>query len=608
MKHEILTTGNSGPRTKSALAWCLPAALLGIALQVQAADLSSKTIIDDPTAGGVIRVALPLVEMEGYNDVLSSNPSTFTGININEFLGADTFYDAGYTGSGSVVANVEAGHIWDGHETLGHVTTQIDAGLASPNGDYDLHATWVGGLIGGRLGGAAQGEWQRGIAYGADLWSGAIATAWTPPAYSLGFSFTAASVAIPYNTVFASGVAGRTADVVNSSWGFSDPTGYNSYAGMVDALVNQNPTTTMVASAGNSGPDANTVGGIAAGHNVIAVAALGPGNTYDAVTSFSSRGPSPYRDVNGEIAGVRATVDIAAPGENLTGTFYGGTTGGNTGGTAYPGANLYYPDIAGTSFAAPIVAGGAALLTDAAYTAFPANPSARDNRVVKAVLLNSADKIAGWDNGQALNGGVVETFQSLDLNVGAGRMNLAQAYTQFLLGTADVSGMVGGTVQSVGWDYAEVSEGSPTDYVIDTALAAGSQFTATLTWNRDRTYNFNETTGGSVTDDSFDDLDLEIWTVVGGLFDSLVAISQSTYNNVEHLSFSLPATGEYGIRVTWAQEIFDSVPGGDVNTEQFGLAWYGVAVPEPAASAMLAGAALVLFGIVRRRRSVRQSV
>src|SRR5689334_18859799 len=91
-----------------------------------------------------------------------ANPP-FTGININSFIGADAFYSNGYTGTRTIVATLEAGHIWNGHETLGHVTTFIDADLAAPNGDFDWHATEVGFVLGGRPAGGNSGDWQRGI-------------------------------------------------------------------------------------------------------------------------------------------------------------------------------------------------------------------------------------------------------------------------------------------------------------------------------------------------------------------------------------------------------------------------------------------------------------
>src|SRR4051812_49861844 len=47
----------------------------------------------------------------------------FTGtVNMNTLLGADRFYNAGFTGTNSVMANIEAGRVWNGHETLTHVT------------------------------------------------------------------------------------------------------------------------------------------------------------------------------------------------------------------------------------------------------------------------------------------------------------------------------------------------------------------------------------------------------------------------------------------------------------------------------------------------------
>lgn len=573
---------------------------------------SGKIVIDDPTGGGMARVGFESIETIGQSQIVSSIPGTFTGININSFVGADSFYGAGYTGSRSVVANVEPGHIWNGHETLKHVSAFIQSGIGPQNGEYDRHATWVGGHLGGRLGGNTTGEYQRGIAHDADLWSGAVATDWIGVPYSIDFNINGPSFAIPYNTAFASGIGGRTADVVNSSWGFDENTGFNFFAATTDGLANQNPFTTFVAPVTNSGPNLGTVKGFGAAHNVIGAAALGPGNDYHTVSGFSSRGPSPYADpVNGIIANARATVDLAAPGQNLTGAYYGGTTGGNSPVLGPPsgpigGPDSYTENLAGTSFASAVIAGGATLMTDAAYDTFPGNPSARDGRVVKAVLLNSAAKIPGWDNGQFNAGNTVVTFQSLDLNVGAGVMDLDRAFQEVLFGTTDVPGLGGGTVGAVGWDFGTVGAGSPTDYLIGPTLLGGTQFNATLAWNRDRSYFFDPFTGGETFDDSYDDLDLEIWEVLGNVPTNLVASSLSTFNNVEHLSFTLPDTGKYLIRAKWFQEIFDLV--GDDNFEFYGLAWSGQAVPEPASAAVWCGLACVGFVFRRRRRRARASV
>src|SRR4051812_26437597 len=48
-------------------------------------------------------------------------PSTGV-VTMNTLLGADRFYNAGFTGTNSVMANTEAGRIWNGPETLTHVT------------------------------------------------------------------------------------------------------------------------------------------------------------------------------------------------------------------------------------------------------------------------------------------------------------------------------------------------------------------------------------------------------------------------------------------------------------------------------------------------------
>src|SRR5262245_48645542 len=146
----------------------------------------------------------------------------YTGININDFLGADRFYANGYTGSRSVVSNVEAGHIWNGHVTLQHVTTLIDdPATPPPNADFDFHATYVGSTIAGRLGGPNPGEWQRGIAFGADLWSASIASSWNGAPPTLSFNFPGPALQYScYNTMIA-GIGGRTTDVLNMSWGFN---------------------------------------------------------------------------------------------------------------------------------------------------------------------------------------------------------------------------------------------------------------------------------------------------------------------------------------------------------------------------------------------------
>src|SRR6185312_16152563 len=121
--------------------------------------------------------------------------------------------------------------------------------------------------------------------------------------------------------------------------------------------------------------------------------------------------------------------------------------------------------------------------------------------------MNSEDKTAGWDNGQTIVGGVVQTTQSLDYAVGAGRLDLNKAYDQYLSGTADVPGAGGAAVSNLGWDFGTVGPAGQNSYAILGTLKGGTTLTATLSWFRDRTY----ISTSAVTDNAFRDLDLQVW-------------------------------------------------------------------------------------------------
>lgn len=541
----------------------------------------------------------------------------FTGaFDLNDLMGAQRFYDAGYTGTNAVMANVEAGYIWNGHETLGHV------GLipTSPGalGQYDRHATWVGTVLGGRLGGANPGNYQRGMAPDAQLVSGAIATNWVGTRFSGSFNFSTSGLSTygPYRAAFLTGVTvaggARTADVVNSSWtSASGIDGSDRLAGTLDALANENPRTLLTLAAGNtlpSGAGPNRVLSPASGYNHMSVASLQPNSgAYDLPSNFSNGGPNDFFDpVHGTVFAARQVIDIAAPGENFSTAYYGGETGGNgptlTGPPNGPagGPDWYSRNVNGTSFAAPTVGGGAALLYDAAYAVLGATPDARDARVMKAVLMNSADKTLGWDNGQIAhpNGdGGVFTTQGLDNRVGAGRLNLDRAFDQFLGGTTDVAGTgqgALGAVDAIGWDYGQVAQDLTNDYLINGTLRAGELFTATLAWFRDRT----SVGSTNFSDISYDNLDLELWDVVGNTAAGLISSSSSQYNNSEHFHFTVPTTGRYMLRVRWTDELFDLAA--DVNAEHYGLAWSTVAVPEPGTILLMTiGVSVLVFA--RRR-------
>src|SRR5262245_28601776 len=148
-------------------------------------------------------------------------PGPFNGVNANQVVNAPRFYNAGYTGTRALMANIEAGYIWNGHETMTHVGLIPTSGAL---GEFDRHATAVGMIMGGRLAGASPGEYQRGIAPDAQLYSGAIATNWIGTRFTTGFDFDWFSNSMwgPYRAAFSTGITTpggvRTADVINSSW------------------------------------------------------------------------------------------------------------------------------------------------------------------------------------------------------------------------------------------------------------------------------------------------------------------------------------------------------------------------------------------------------
>ena len=215
---------------------------------------------------------------------------------------------------------------------------------------------------------------------------------------------------------------------------------------------------------------------------------------------------------------------------------------------------------------------------------------------VEAVLMNSANKIAGWDNGETISNGVIVTTQGLDLYSGTGRLDLYNTYTNYLTGTRDVAGLGGGTIQNVGWDYGALSSmGTYNDYVFANPLKGGSQMTVTLDWFRDRATNGN--------DQAFADLNLEVWD---STFTHLIATSESQYNSSEHLYFTVPTDGSYGLRVDYNQQMF-----GSVSTEDYGLAWSSTAaVPEPASVLLflLGGAGIWLYRRATDRTSAAQPI
>lgn len=540
-----------------------------------------------------------------------AGPFTF----VNDAVGAGIFYNSGFFGSSTVVGNIEAGYVWDAHEVfdrsglaLGPAVERRVAGTGAA-GEYDFHATMVGHVLAGTGYVAATGSTSAGYSYVgvgmaplAKLWSGAIATRYATDANSIGSFDTTPQSTIPVYRQFFQGISGTACDVVNSSFGSYDPAALEQESVAIDALAYQCPNVTFVAAAGNDGAAAVSAPG--GGYNGITVGSVGGAN-FRTPSSFSSRGPVDFYNpaTNTMIAGVRVAVDVAAPGEEDFLAAYLGPTGGLGPFPQYTQnpspTDRYFVNMDGTSFASPTVAGGVALMKDAANGISFVPGTALDTRVVKAVLMATSTPSDGWSNGQATVGGVLRTTQSLDYATGAGVIDLTAAGLTYVNGdTMDLPGAAGGIIGSSGWDLGSIGVGAHADYPFAAPLTASTELQVALNWFANGTFDAGSDTG---TRSAFANLDLQVWRVVSGSFATLVAESASTYNNGEFLRFTLPSAGDYGLRVTLPAMVYD-VGATPVTAEAYGLSWTQIIVPEPTSAIALAAGAGMGFIVLRRRQ------
>lgn len=322
-----------------------------------------------------------------------------------------------------------------------------------------------------------------------------------------------------------------------------------------------------VVSAGNDGNTADPqVGSPAGAFNVVTVGAT-EAPTYDQVTGFSSTGPTDDG---------RIKPDIVAPGTSITSLNDDWETG---------------PDFRvsqGTSFAAPLVAGALAQVTDYGLI----NGLSTDPRVLRATLYNSAEKIADksgdpWAPDAASDvGGVYTVTSPLNPESGVGQLDAATLAEQYMAGEQGP-----GTIGELGWDLNIIDAGGTATYEFALDLVAGSDFAATLVWDRVVDLIFDDGDGALDSGEIFSALGLTNLDLALLLDGVEVAVSESTVDSVEHLFFTIPETGAYTLEVRNAIGGFDDTI--------YGLAWSEIAVPEPGVAVL---AAMGLIGFARRGR------
>ena len=287
--------------------------------------------------------------------------------------------------------------------------------------------------------------------------------------------------------------------------------------------------------------------------------------------------------INREInVGPRRAIGLVAPGSNI---------------------NAYELDgkvtqVSGTSFAAPQVTASVALLQEfgdrqlqlarktPAQQKSPWTTDSRRHEVMKAVLLNSAEKIK--DTGDGLHLGMTRTLLTkdnqtwldsdaykerkipLNFQMGTGQLNVFRAYQQFSLGQWNPSA----PVPPIAWDYQSVKASAYQDYVLEKPLQQGSFVSVTLAWDRnvelqDRNGNGQYDVGESFRDRGLNNLDIYLMRAEDNDTNQSIWSSESEVDSVEHIFQKIPKTGRYKIRVQFRQQ---------VNTENqpYAIAWWTV--------------------------------
>jgi len=276
------------------------------------------------------------------------------------------------------------------------------------------------------------------------------------------------------------------------------------------------------------------------------------------------------REIN---VGPRRSISIAAPGHNV---------------------NVFNLEgrierVTGTSFAAPHVNATVAVLQElgdrqTSQKAPNWSVDSRQPEVMKAVILNAADKVKDAGDGNLL--GMSRTVLAkdeknwlesdaysdpqipLDFQMGTGHLNVYRAVQQFQPGQQAAAT----AAQPIGWDYGTVTTGGFQDYPLDRPLTQGSFASVTLAWHRlvdlqDKNNNEAYDVGETFSDRGLNNLDLYLLPVDATNNSQSVCASLSPADSLEHIFCPVPTTGKYKIRVQYRDQVNEP-------QQAYGLAWW----------------------------------
>lgn len=263
----------------------------------------------------------------------------------------------------------------------------------------------------------------------------------------------------------------------------------------------------------------------AAGANILAV---GVADSNGSLKDFNS--PVPNRSTAGPTLDGRCKPDIIAPGNCLVAVAGKKDTFAATGDYS--------------SFAAPVVASVAALLIQKANTqpelSFVTSPIF-GNSAMKSILMTAAKKLPGWHKG--FDSPDDDSAYPLDLRQGAGMLDGLAAYNLLLAGM-----QIDGGVPPTGWsiDIIEPNYAAERIYQFKTPKTEKPTVSATLNWNRPygRDYPFEPLW------QNLADFQLELWKLDGQGEQTLVDVSDSPVDNVEHIYFMAEPNTEYRLVIS----------------------------------------------------------